>query len=85
MKIKCTCPCHSNPDIKHIVACCIGGYREELSFADYVKRMMPAMGLNDTWEDLWNEFKKTKEPGPSGIHRAFLNWLIENYNAPTKK
>ena len=27
-KIKCNCPCHTDPNFKHIQPCCKGGYIE---------------------------------------------------------
>lgn len=31
-KVKCNCPCHKNPNMKHIVACCENGYIEVPDF-----------------------------------------------------
>jgi len=33
-KIKCNCPCHRDPNFKHVTACCTGGYVE---LPDFVK------------------------------------------------
>lgn len=32
VKMRCTCPCHNFPkgQVKHVRACCNGGYRERL-------------------------------------------------------
>jgi hypothetical protein len=40
------------------------------------------------WDDLWYEFTKTPQYRQSiaALHvRAYLDWLKDNFNAPTKK
>jgi hypothetical protein len=29
-KIKCTCPCHQDKNVKHIIACCKSGYKDKI-------------------------------------------------------
>lgn len=29
MKVRCHCPCHTNPNIEHVVACCNNGWIED--------------------------------------------------------
>lgn len=83
-KIKCHCPCHANPDIKHFMPCCENGYIEKPSWGtDYeVNKWLQSVD-KDVYSlvtDLRDIFKN--DPGTKG--KMLASKAVKSYLSKSK-
>jgi hypothetical protein len=67
---------------------CSEAQYNEMDGYGIVRRIVENEPVVNDWDDLWYEFKKTPEYRQSIAAlqiRAYMDWLRDNFNAPTKK
>jgi hypothetical protein len=77
--IPCTCGCHNDPNVMHIIACCDNGYRKirrapKNELNDFVD------GAVDEWNRIWKDtpFKAVKkEDAPNHTSTDPHQWMTE--------